>query len=84
MAMYSTQRRTLSRHSPQLMNIITLEVILELLVLQRDQVMEPAKAVQMVAVLTNIALELGLLKGLVEQKQSPKTSIWCTLFEFGR
>ena len=65
------------------MNIIILEVILELLVHQRDQVMEPAKAVQMVAVLINIALELGLLKELVEQKQSPKTSIWCTLFEFG-
>ena len=84
MAMFSKQRRTLLRHSPQLMNIIILEVILKLLVHQRDQVMEPAKADQMVAVLIDIALELGLLKGLVEQKQSPKTSIWCTLFEFGR
>ena len=56
------------------MNIIILEVILKLLVLQRDQLMEPAKAVQMVAVLIDIARELGLLKGLVEQKQSPKIS----------
>ena len=74
MAMFSKQRRTLLRHSPQWMNIIIFEAILELLVHQRDQLMEPAKAVQMVAVLINIALRLGLLKELVEPKQSPKIS----------
>ena len=57
------------------MNIIILEAILELLVHQRVQVMEPAKIPQLpLAVLTIIAQGLGLLKELVEPKQSPKIS----------